>query len=94
MLIGLCRIHLYLPGNGSLKGKRSRLKPLLNGLRKEFNLAVAEVDDQDLWQSSVIAIVTVANDAAQAHALLEHAVRWIECNRPDLEVVDWKIELV
>lgn len=94
MLIGLCRIHLYLPGNGSLKEKRGRLKPLLNGLRKEFNLAVAEVDDQDLWQSSVIALVTVANDAAHVHALLEHAVRWIELNRPDLHVLDWEIELV
>ncbi|MGB9872167.1 MAG: DUF503 domain-containing protein [Anaerolineae bacterium] len=94
MIVGLCRIHLHLPGNGSLKEKRSRLKPLLNGLRKEFNLAAAEVDDNDLWQSAVIAIVTVANDAAYTHALLERAVHWIETNRPDLQVVDWEIELV
>ncbi len=94
MVIGLCRIQLYLPGNGSLKEKRARLKPLLNGLRKEFNLAVAEVDNNDIWQSAVIAIVTVANDAGYIHALLERAVHWIEANRPDLQVTDWKIELL
>lgn len=94
MVIGICRIQLRLPGNGSLKEKRGRLKPLLNGLRKEFNLAAAEVDDNDLWQSAVIAIVTVANDAGYIHTLLERAVHWIETNRPDLQVVDWEIELV
>lgn len=94
MLVGLCRIHLHLPGNGSLKEKRGRLKPLLHGLRKEFNLAAAEVDDNDLWQSAVIAIVTVANDAGYVHAVLEQAVRWIETHRPDLQVVDWEIELM
>jgi uncharacterized protein YlxP (DUF503 family) len=94
MVVGLCRIQLHLPGNGSLKEKRGRLKPLLNGLRKEFNLAAAEVDDNDFWQSAVIAIVTVANDAAYTHAVLERAVHWIETTRPDLQVVDWEIELV
>lgn len=94
MVVGLCRIQLHLPGNGSLKEKRSRLKPLLNGLHKEFNLAVAEVDDHDLWQSAIIAVVTVANDAGHVHTLLERVVRWIRVNRPDCEVVDWEIELI
>ncbi len=94
MVVGICRIELHLPGNGSLKGKRSRLKPLLNRLRREFNLSAAEVGHNDAWQSAVIGLATVANDPGRTHTVLERAVHWIETNRPDLQVVDWEIELL
>jgi uncharacterized protein YlxP (DUF503 family) len=94
MIIGACTVELYLPGNGSLKGKRSTLKPLLLRLRKEFNLAAAEVDHHDLWQSAQIALVAVSTDAGHVQGLLERAVRWIENHRPDLSVVDWQIEII
>lgn len=94
MVVGICRVELHLPGNGSLKGKRGRLKPLLNDLRKEFNLATAEVGNNDLWQSAVIGLVTIADDAGYVHGVLEGAVRWIEVHRPDLQVVDWEIEVL
>lgn len=94
MVIGICRVELHLPGNGSLKEKRGQLKPLLNRLRREFNLATAEVDLHDVWQSSVIGLVTVSNDAARVQSVLGGAVRWIETNRPDLQVVDWEIEVL
>ncbi|RMF38459.1 MAG: DUF503 domain-containing protein [Chloroflexi bacterium] len=93
MIIGTCRVELHLPGNGSLKGKRSRLRPLLNRLHKEFNVATAEVDHQDLWQSARIALVTVSTDVGHVQRVLERAVHWIEVNRPDLMVVDWEIEI-
>ncbi|HEC35494.1 MAG TPA: DUF503 domain-containing protein [Anaerolineae bacterium] len=94
MVVGICRVELHLPGNGSLKGKRSRLKPLLTHLRREFNLTAAEVDLHDVWQSSVIGMATVSNDAGRAHTVLERAVRWIELHHPDLQVVDWEMEIL
>ncbi len=94
MVIGVCRVELHLPGNGSLKGKRGRLKPLLTRLRREFNLSTAEVDLHDVWQSSVIGLVTVSNDAGRAHAVLQRAVHWIEVHHPDVQVVDWAIEML
>jgi len=94
MVIGACTVELHLPGNGSLKGKRSILKPLLARLRREFNLAAAEVGCHDVWQSAEVAFVTVANDPGRAHALLEQAVHWIETYRPDVQVVDWQIEIL
>jgi uncharacterized protein YlxP (DUF503 family) len=93
MIIGACTVDLHLPGNGSLKGKRSILKPLLLRLRKEYNLATAEVDYHDVWQSAQIALVSVSTDPAHVQRQLERAVRWIEHHRPDLSVVDWKIEV-
>jgi uncharacterized protein YlxP (DUF503 family) len=93
MIIGACTVDLHLPGNGSLKGKRSIIKPLLIRLRKEYNLAAAEVDYHDAWQSAQIALITVSTDPSQVQRRLERAVWWIEKHRPDLSVVDWHIEV-
>ena len=94
MVIGACSVELHLPGNGSLKGKRGILKSLLARLRREFNLAAAEVAHNDAWQSAEIAFVTVTNDAGRAHSVLERAVRWIDTHHPEVQVVDWEIEIL
>jgi hypothetical protein len=93
MIIGACSIELRIPGNRSLKDKRHVLKPLLTRLRREFNVAAAEVGYNDLWQTAEIALVTVANnDPGYVQRFLEKAVRWIETHRPDVQVVDWHID--
>ena len=94
MVIGACTVELYLAGNGSLKGKRNILKPLLLRLRREFNLATAEVGRNDAWQAAEVALVTVSNDPGRVHAVLERAVRWIETYHPEVQVVDWEIEIL
>ena len=94
MVIGACTVELHLPGNGSLKGKRRVLKPILARLRREFNLATAEVAHQDVWQSAQVALVTIANDPGRVLAVLERAIRWIETYHPEVQVVDWEIEIL
>ncbi len=93
MVIGACRVRLHLPGCASLKEKRGLLKPLLARLHKEFNIAAAEVDLNDVWQSAEIALVAVANDAGHVQAELQNIVHWIEHHRPDLEINDTSFEL-
>ena len=93
MIVGACVIELHLPGNGSLKGKRAALKPLLARLHREFNLSAAEVDRQDSWQECVLALACVSNDRTQVEQVFNHALHWIEHTRPDLQIVDWKIEI-
>lgn len=78
MVIGFCEITLRLPGVLSLKAKRALLKSLLARLRQRFNISVAEVDEHDKWQLSVIAIACVSTDSAQAHRLLEQALDFTE----------------
>lgn len=55
------KLHLYLPGVTSLKEKRRLVKSLLDKIKNKYNVAVAEVQGQDLWQRSVIGVVTVSN---------------------------------
>jgi len=93
MIIGACRLHLHLPACSSLKAKRSRLKPLLARLRREFNVAASEVAWQDVWQSADIAVVTVSNDAGHVQAQLDNVVAWIERNWPEIEVLEASCEL-
>jgi len=93
MVIGVCCLRLHLPACGSLKTKRSRLKPLLARLHREFNVAAAETGLQDVWQSAEVAVVTVANNPARVQSQLETIVAWVEHNRPEVEVVDSQIEL-
>ena len=69
------------------------LKPLLARLHREFNVAAAEVDHQDVWRSAGLAIVAVTNAAGNVEAELEQIVRWIEHNRPEVEIVDAQFEL-
>ena len=90
--IATCTIELNLSGTRSLKEKRRIVKSILSRLSQQFNVAVAEIDKQDIWQSAVIALVTVGNDTAYLHGLLEKSVAWIERTRPDAPVDDYAIE--
>jgi uncharacterized protein YlxP (DUF503 family) len=93
MVIGVCTIELYIPGNGSLKGKRRKLKSLMARLRHEFNVSVAEVDSHDLWQSAVLGVACVSSDRGYAHGLLLKVVQYVEKERLDCQVVDYEIEM-
>jgi uncharacterized protein YlxP (DUF503 family) len=94
MVICLCTIDLHLPGANSLKDKRSVLKSVMRRVRNEFNVSIAEVDQQDMWRSAVLAVVTVSSDRAYAHGLVTKVVQWIEHARLDAELVDYQIEML
>ncbi|GAB4205208.1 MAG: DUF503 domain-containing protein [Roseiflexaceae bacterium] len=94
MIVGSCRITLYLPGVHSLKEKRSIVKSVLMRLRNEFNVATAEVDAQDNHQRAVLGVVCVSASGDYAEGLLDAVIRWIEEHRPDAPVIDYDIELL
>ena len=93
-MVGILTIHLHLPGCASLKEKRGRLKPLLNRLHREFNISVAEMDRQDMWQEAVIACALVNSDRAQIQRSLQRVEKWVKGNWPDGDVIDEKIEII
>ena len=92
MLVVTCIVKLRLEGVSSLKEKRRILKSMLTRLPQHFNVAVAEVDYQDVWQTAVIGLVTVGNDDGYLHGLLEKAIAWIERERPDVPIDAYSIE--
>lgn len=94
MCVGLLILTLYLPGCSSLKEKRSRVKPLLARLHREFNLSAAEVDMQDIWQSARVACAWVNCNAAQVQRSLQTVVIWLETHWHDAEVQDFSIQVL
>lgn len=94
MPIGVLILHLHLPGCSSLKEKRSRIKPILSRLPREYNVAVAELDHQDVWRDTVIGCVTISSDAIQNQRLLLQIVDFTQRNWPDLMLIDQRIELI
>jgi hypothetical protein len=94
MHIGICTIELRLPGNGSLKGKRGVIKSIVTRVSREFNVSIAEVDAQDVWQRAVLGVSCVSSSGAYAHGQLERVVQWIEENRPDVELLEYYTELL
>ena len=94
MVVGLCTVQLQVPWSSSLKDKRRVLRSVLAKLRNEFNVSVAEVDQQDSRQFATIAVACVSSDAGYAHGLLLRAVRFIETNRFDLVLLDYETELL
>ena len=94
MSIGVLTLHLHIPGCSSLKEKRSRIKPVLTRLHREFNVASAEMDLQDIWQSTIIGCATLSGDSSQNQRLLQQIVNFVEQNWPDLLIVDHSIELI
>ena len=94
MIVGACRLELRLAENHSLKGKRQVVRSVSARLRNRFNVAVAEVEDQDVWRTAVLGLTCVSNDSRHAHEMLEKAVHFVEGLRLDAEVVDHAIEIV
>jgi hypothetical protein len=70
-------IEVHLPDCRSLKAKRAELRPLLEGLRRRYSVAVAEVADQDTWQRAGIGVVAVAGSAAHVTEVIDEAERFV-----------------
>ena len=94
MTIGACRVRLRLPENQSLKGKRQVLKSIIARVQAKFNVSIAEVDDNDLWQVATLGITCVSNDTRHANQVLSNVVSFIEDSHPDAEFLDYETEII
>jgi uncharacterized protein YlxP (DUF503 family) len=75
MVVGVLRLTLYIHGAASLKDKRQVLRKVVDRLRARFNVGVAEVGDNDVWQRAVVGIVAVANDHRFVNEVLDKCAR-------------------
>ena len=94
MNIGACKIRLRLPENLSLKGKRQVLKSITTRVRNKFNVSVAEIDDQNLWQLATLGICCVSNDKRYTNEVLSKVVDFVVDGRFEVEILDYEIEIL
>jgi uncharacterized protein YlxP (DUF503 family) len=83
LTIGLLSVELFIPHAQSLKDKRMVVRAVKDRLKK-FNVAVAEVEHQEVWQRAGLGIVTVSNGRAHVDEVLAQSLDEIERTHPGL----------
>ena len=92
MVAVLCRFDLHIPAVRSLKEKRHVIKALKASIRSKFNVSVAEVEHQDLWQRAAIGVSAVSADGYSGKRVIHQVERHIG-TFPSVEVIDVAVSL-
>ena len=91
--VALGMVELHLPDVDSLKGKRHVLRGLKEKVRAQFQVSVAEVDHQDMWQRATLALAYVSADARHANEVVSKAMDYIE-DHVEGRVLDTSVEIL
>jgi uncharacterized protein len=93
MIIGTAMIKLHLPWVHSLKEKRMVVKSLCAKVHNQFNVSIAETEEQDIHQIAVLGFAGIAGDRAQADSIIDHVLNYIESNTEG-EVISTNREII
>ena len=93
MFIGSLQVELLIPDCTSLKEKRMVLSSMKQRLRNKFNISVAELDHQDLWQRASLGIVAVSNEKQHVRSTMDKILNFID-DLDRSQVVDFQIEII
>ena len=93
MFVGIARVTLSIPGAASLKDKRQVVRKLLDRARAKFNVAAAEVADNDLWQKAVLGFCVVGNERSFVSESVDNILHFVE-EAYLAPVVDRQVEIL
>ncbi len=95
MFVGVLRLTLHLPEPGSLKSKRHLVRSAIDRVRARFNVSIAEVAENDLWQRSVLGVATVGNDHAFVNEALDKVADFVaSMHGGQIQVISRELEIV
>ncbi len=93
MIVGLLTLDLHILEAHSLKEKRFVIKSLIDRIKNKFNVSVAEVDANDLWQRAVIGIAYVSNETVMVNKVFEQ-IKNLVVSIHAVELIDSQMELL
>ena len=93
MVVGLLTLDIFFPDVHSLKGKRSLLRPLLERLRRDWNVSATEIDHLSVWQRTTVAVASVNTEAGAARNSLDSILRHVE-QQHSFNLIDHSIQLL
>jgi len=93
MIVGILTLELHLYEADSLKSKRMIIKSLKDRIKNKFNVSIAEVGGNDLWQRSVLGAACVANETKVINEMLD-GIKNIVLNTPSVELLNSTIEMI
>ncbi len=93
MFIGCLQVELLIPDSTSLKEKRMVVKSIKQRLQNKFNISVAEIDHQDLWQRATLGIAMVSNENKHVTQAMNRILDFID-DQDNSQVIDHQIEII
>ncbi|HZN12999.1 MAG TPA: DUF503 domain-containing protein [Acidimicrobiales bacterium] len=77
MHVGVLRIELHIPQSHSLKERRAAVKPIVEGAKRRFGVAAADVAHQDTWQRADLGVAAIAASAGHVGEVLDEVERFV-----------------
>lgn len=93
MFVGICQVELLLPQAQSLKDKRLVLNSLKTRISNKFNVSIAEIDQNDLWQRATIGMSVVTNERKFVDQVFTKILNLLG-DEDQLEVIKHQLEVV
>ncbi|MBI4304525.1 MAG: DUF503 domain-containing protein [Chloroflexi bacterium] len=94
MHVGVSLVRFRLPEAATLKDKRRVIKSITARVCNRFNVAIAEVDDNDFRQIVSLGIACVSNDNRHVNEVLSKVVDFINQSRFEIELLNYEIEII
>jgi uncharacterized protein len=95
MFLGVGRFEIFIPASASLKDKRRVIRPVTSAVRKKFNVAIAEVDHQNLWQRTTFGVSCIAESNSHCMRVLREVERVIaSASAGEAELIDSSLRIV
>ncbi len=96
MAISFLTIELRIEAAHSLKDKRQVVRSIKDRLRAHYNVAVAELDANDLWQRATIGVVSISDSRDYLAGLMGNVEREATkiANNNGAEITDTFLEYV
>lgn len=94
MAVGLLTLDLYLSDTFSLKDKRRLIAPIVQRVRKRFNVSACEAEAQDQLRRGVICVACVGVSDRHVQSQLQTVLNYVRDWRLDVEIVDSRIEMI
>ncbi len=91
MFVAVITIDLQIPMAQSLKDKRRVIKSLTDKCKNRFNVAVAEVDNKDLWKNAKLGLVTITGDRRYLEKVINKIIKYIE-SFPEINLYNYDID--
>ncbi|MEG6520687.1 DUF503 domain-containing protein [Desulfotomaculum sp. 1211_IL3151] len=93
MIVGIMTVELHISGATTLKEKRRVLKSMIDRIRSKYNVSIAEVDNQNLWQRATLGVAAVSNETSHVNQMLDTVIKTIKFNG-EADLMDYSIEIL
>lgn len=94
MICTILILEIRFAGCGSLKDKRSILKPILHKLHMEFNISASEIDKNDVWNESVIGCALISNEKNFAESCLAKIPDFLTNHFSHIDILKYSIQFI